>query len=334
MINKTISYLFNFAKQEKAERIMISRSANGHSCRCHLPDGEEAIFNLPKKLEINLADNLRALLKIAPGELASGKYCKLRDKNNDFNFHLSIVPDKFGEKIIISILHEDKNPLSLKQSGFQKDDLETVKKISASRSGLIVISSPERQGRSSTLQAIIDSLNQENKNIYFLGHSEFRPQGINFLENNPENWERVLKHDSDILALDTEDNDTETIKQAILAASTGRLVIITIKSINALQALYKILASGLPLNLILDNLKMITGQELVTLKRPKTRVNRKRIGVFEIFLPHPETSAFILKNKKNLATAKFWEDFFQLAINNGYQPLALDKKQKKKDGLV
>jgi type IV pilus assembly protein PilB len=334
MINKTFSSLFNFAKQEKAERIVISGSASGHSCRCHLPDGEEAIFNLPKKLENDLAENLRALLKIAPGELASGKYCQLRDKNNNFNFQLSILPDKFGEKIIISIIQEDKKFLSLSQLGWQKDNLEILKSASNSRSGLIVISSPERQGRSTSLQAILNNINHENKNIYFLGHSEFNTQGINFLENTSENWNRVLGHDSDIIALEIEEGDQETLKRALTAASTGRLVIATIKSINALQALYKILKSDLPLKLILDNLKIITGQELIALKRQTAKTKRKRIGVFETFVPRPETINFITKNQKNLATAKFWEDFFQLAANDGYQPLIIDKNQKKKDGLV
>lgn len=334
MINKTFSGLFNFVKQEKAERIVISRSENGHSCHCHLPGGEEAIFNLPKKLENDLAENLRALLKIAPGELAAEKYCQWSDKNNDLNFKLSIIPDKFGEKIIISIIQEDKESLRLNQLGLQKSDLELLKSISRSGSGLIIIGSPERQGRSTTLQAILKDLNQENKNIYFLGNDEFNVQGINFLENTPENWNRVLGHDSDIIALEIKENDQESIKRAIMAASTGRLILATIKSVNALQALYQILKNDLPLKLILDNLKIISGQELMFLKRKTSKTKRKRIGVFETFVLHPETISFIKENYKNLATAKFWEDFFRLASNNGYQPLIIDKNQKKKDGLV
>ncbi|QQG52672.1 MAG: Flp pilus assembly complex ATPase component TadA [Candidatus Falkowbacteria bacterium] len=340
MINKTFSGLFNFAKQEKAERIVISRSEKGHSCHCHLPGGEEAIFNLPKKLENDLAENLRALLKIAPGELATEKYCQWRDKNNDLNFRLSIVPDKLGEKIIISIIQEDKKFLSLNQLGWQKNDLELLNNINLSGSGLIIISSPERQGRSTTLQAILNDLNQENKNIYFLGAEEFNIQGVNFLKNTPENWSRILNHDSDIIALEIEENDQESLKRAIMAAHTGRLVLVTIKSINSLQALYQILRSGLSLKLILDNLKMISGQELIPLKRMAFKDKKKRsrqrqqIGVFETFIPRPETIGFIKENYKHLTTAKFWEDFFRLAHKNGYRPLIVDKNQKKKDGLV
>lgn len=330
-----MSSLFNFAKQEKAERIVISGSEKGPACRCHLPDGEEAIFNLPKKLESDLVGNLRRLLKIAPDELTSGKYCKLRDKNHDFNFQLSIVPDKFGEKIIINIIREEQMPWSLNQLGFPKNSLEAVKKASRARSGLIIISSPERQGRSSTLQAILNQLNQEDKNIYFLGRAQFQPQGINFLDDRPENWERVLKHDSDIIALEIEDEEALTLRRAGLAAATGRLVIITLPAINTLQALYKLLTSGLPLKLILDNLKLITGQELNALKRAtKTKNKRQRIGAFEIFSPAAEIKAYILKNKDELNNRKFWEDLFQLATENGYSPLKLDKQQKKRAGLI
>jgi len=336
MINKTISSLFNFAKQEKAERIVISESLNGPSCRCHLPGGEEAVFNLPKKLENSLANNLRDLLKIAPGELTSSKYCKIRDKNNNFNFHLSILPDKLGEKIIIKIIHENQEILNLNQLGLQRRDLEIIKRNIASPGGLIVISSPEKQGRSSTIKALIDAINQEHKNIYFLDHNNLETHGVNLLENNSQNWDKIMKHDSDIIALEIENEDQESLKRAIFAASTGRLVIITIESINSLEAMHKLLSSGLPLKLILDSLKMISSQELIKLKRIKTKKkeSRTQIGIFEILTLNQEIKNWIISNEKSLTNAKFWEDFFQLAIKNGYRPAIFDKKQKTKDGII
>jgi type II secretory ATPase GspE/PulE/Tfp pilus assembly ATPase PilB-like protein len=120
MINKTLHNLFGFAAKEKAKKVVISGSESGLAFNCHLPDGEEAIFNIPKNLEVDLATNLRRLLEIAPGELASGKYCKLSDKNYHLNFRLSIVPDKFGEKIIINIIDEKKDAMTLNKLGLRQ----------------------------------------------------------------------------------------------------------------------------------------------------------------------------------------------------------------------
>ena len=335
MTNKTLNSLFGVAAKEGAKRIVISGSKNGPSFSYHLPSGEEAIFNLPKKLETNLASNLRQLLKIAPGELSAGKYCKLNNKNYQLNFRLSIIPDELGEKIIINVIDEKEKIMSLTKLGLQKTEFNIIKNKIKIKSGLIVISSAERQGRSTTLRSLLTELDRDNKNIYFIGsESKLKLDGINYLDNKTENWDKLLQHDSDIIIVDVKNEDC--LQKSILAASTGRLVIISLETINALEALYKIINSGLPLKLILDNLKMITNQELINLKRQKTKskIERQKIGLFEIIIPNNAMHSFITNNEKDLKTEDFWKQLFQLATNNGYKPLIMDKDQKKHDGLI
>jgi type II secretory ATPase GspE/PulE/Tfp pilus assembly ATPase PilB-like protein len=336
MTNKTLHSLFGFAYHENAKKVVISGSETGLSFNCHLPDGEEAIFNLPKRLETELAANLRHLLEIAPGELAAGKYCKLSDKNYHLSFRLSIIPDKFGEKIIINIIDEEKNFMNLSNLGLQKKDLDIIKHKINTKAGLIVISSPETQGRSSTLYSLLSELNQENKNIYFIhDKAETQLNGINYLPNTPENWDRILHQDSDIIAIDTK-HSGKHLAQAITAASTGRLVLITTEAVNTLEALYQLLKTDLPLKLVLDSLKMIISQELTNLKRVniKNIKGRKKIGLFEIMVPDKKIADFILKNETNIKTKEFWQKLLQLLIDNGYRPISNDIKQKELDGLI
>lgn len=336
MINKTLNGLFGFAYHEKAKKIVISNSENGLSFNCHLPDGEEAIFNLPKKLKTDLSANLRQLLKIAPEELSTGKYCKLSDKSYNLNFRLSIIPDKFGEKIIINIINEEKKPMSLNKLGWQKMELKTLKNKINTPAGLIIISSPARQGRSTTLYALLKELNREDKNIYFISEdNNIKLDGINYLTNTPENWEKILKHDSDIIAIDVK-NDEAYLTQAIKAATTGRLVIMALEAVNALESLYKITNSNLPLKLILSSLKMITSQKLTELKRPidKNKSKREKIGLFEIFIPNKIIIDFILNNQKDIKTGNFWKNLLQISTENEYKPLASDIQQKQRNGLI
>ncbi len=335
MTNKTWHDLFGYAVKEQAKRVVIAGSKNGLSFSCHLPGGEEAVFNLPKKFETDLVLSLKNLLNIIPGELSYNKHGKIKNKNYRLNFRLNIVPDKFGEKIVINVIDEEDKIISLNKLGFQKKELQLVKQKIKSKSGLIVITSKERQGKTITMQSLLKELNQENKNIYLLDSApEFTIDGINCLDNKPENWEKILNHDSDIIAFEAQD-DKEDIKKAIEVAGTGRLVIITIKANNSLEALYKLLTSGAPLKLTLNNLKLIIGQELTTLKRATTKnKGRKKIGLFEVFTFNKDILNFITKNKTILKTANFWKQFFQVVEENGYEPLVFDYQQKKRDKMI
>jgi type II secretory ATPase GspE/PulE/Tfp pilus assembly ATPase PilB-like protein len=336
MAIKTIENIFSFAAREKADRLTISNSEKDFFCRLELPGQEEAYFKLPKKLESDLADNLRQLLKIAPQELTRGKYCKLRSKKYHLNFRLSILPDKYGEKIIISLIKSDYFLYRLNKLGLQIKEKKLLEKNLVKKSGLILIASKERQGRTSTLFSCLQNIDLEKKSAYFMDlYPEFNLEGLIPLPNNKESWERVLRHDSDIIALD--DDNPENLRQAIKAASTGRLVIATIEAVNVLESLYKILNLGLPWNLVLDNLNLISAQSLTNLKRAAKKelgLNQRQIGLFEILSPDKNLISFLKNHQAQIKTKKFWEKTLELAKKSGYRSLAIDAQQKKKDGII
>jgi len=333
---KTLENIFNLANREKAERITISSSDNDYACHLVLPGQEEAYFKLPKKLEADLADNLRHLLKLAPQELARGKYCKLSSAKYKLNFRLSILPEEHGEKIVISILKDKAALFSLNKLGLQNKEKKTLQKALNQKSGLIVISSKQRQGRTSTLFSCLKSIDKDRQTAYFMGeYPEFDIDGLNILKDSPDNWDIVLRHDSDIIAVD--DNNLDNLKNAIRAASTGRLVIITIEAVNALEALYKILNLGLPWNLVLDNLNLIIGQSFAKLQRSakkEFKPGRKQIGLFEVLAPSKKLLNFLKNHQAKLNTKSFWKETLELAKKDDYRPLSIDALQKQKDGII
>lgn len=345
MTNKIINRLFRFASKEQADKLIISRSEQDFSCRCQLPYGEETIFKLPKKLETNLAAGLRQLLKVAPEELTDGKYCKIKDKSYRLNFHVSIIPHGSGEKIIINIIKDGQKIIGLNRLGLRfktKNELKTALKR---RSGLIIISSETRQGRSTTLFSCLQAINHEQRAVYFLGaQPEFDLEGVNYLNSDTTNWEKVLKHDSEVIALDSE--DSADWRRAVQAAATGRLVIMSMPATNALEALYKLLDLGLPRKLLIDNLRLVSGQALIDLKRvaiknrrqpvKKSRLgkSRQKIGIFEVLTLNKELAAWLLDADNSYQVAAFWQHTLLLAYAADYQPMSADLTDKKKEGLL
>lgn len=347
MTTKSLNRLLSFAAQEKAEKLVISGQKQELACRCYLPLGEEAHFRLPKSLEEDLASSLRRLLKLAPDELTSGRYFKINSRDCRLNFHLSIIPGKTGEKIIIDIVYNHNKNLSLGQLGLQSEEKRNLQKALASPSGLIVLSSPERQGRTTSLAACLRELDKDQLSVYLLSQNpEIEIPGVACPGASTEAWDKVMKHDSDVIAFDND--DPETINRAILAAATGRLALITIETATAWEALYKLLSSDLPNTLVAANLKLISHQRLVDLKRRlknkrstvrarkevDPNYQRQKIGVFETIVLTPTLRDFIKAQASGWQQEDFWNELLKLALANGYRTWQADSTKKKKEGLI
>jgi type II secretory ATPase GspE/PulE/Tfp pilus assembly ATPase PilB-like protein len=309
MSSKIITNILKLATQEGASHLAIARRANKVALDYHFPDGQIRSFSLPKKLEQTFFSSLERILAIVPGNLITQKYCELNDKNGSLKYYLTVLPAGNEERIVISLVKHQDKLFRLNQLGLQTTDLQTLKKITHLRSGLVIISSPPQSGKSTTLYSLLHTLNKSDLNIYLLsrGHCLDIP-GLNKLEPTMTNWEKILHHDSEIIGADGLDKDW-ALKNALLAAASGRLVLGTMMADSAQEVLDKISQINLPAKLKTENLKLIINQRLVNLKRPaaKSRNPRQIIGVFEIL---------------------------KLGPKNNFKPLTLDHRQKVKAGLI
>lgn len=339
MSKKIISNIFNYAVQEGAKDLIIESNPKKVNISYLFSGGEERSFDLPKKLENDLGSSLRQVLKLAPEDLVAKKYCKIRNKSGHFNFYLTIISSSTGEKMIINISPRENRLLRLKQLGMQRQEIKTMQTALRRRSGLILISSPLDQGKSTTLYAVLKELNTENRSLYFLGDDpEYHFDNINCLANTRNNWDKLLCLDSDIIVTDiTKESD---LKKSLTAAATGRLVISTINANSVWEVLLAILKVKLPLKLKLDCLSLITNQRVVPLKRNnlkktyKKTSRRKNIGIFEILTLIPKIKKYILEKEDTEMKKSFWENLNHLALKNGHEPLSYDQKKKIKNGLI
>jgi|GEM_PF-428403 len=349
MSKKILSHLFNYAIQNGARDLVILNRKDQISLACHLLDGGQKNFSLPQKLEQDLLISLRHLAAVAPGELTTRKYCKIYDREHQLVFYLTITSDREGEKIVININEQPVKHWRLNQLGLQAADLKVVRATLRKRSGLIIVSSPNGQGKSATLRALLEEINRPDLNIYVLEKNPLFPlPGVNYLLPTPTNWEKVMQHDSEVIVIDDLD-DKQQLENALRAATSGRLVLGAMTAHSSWEVLGHILQVSLPWKLKLESLKMIINQELRDLKpltRQKNNKNLKRrqqIGLFEIFTGNEVIKEFILKAKEEIATQtkklpdrakKFWIELATLAHSQGFKPLTIDRQRKIKDGLI
>jgi len=136
--------------------------------------------------------------------------------------------------------------------------------------GLILITGPTGSGKTSTLYALLNSVNSDNINIHTVEDPiEYEIEGINQTQTDPvnginfaEGLRRLMRADPDVILIG-ECRDEETAMAAVTASLTGHLVLTTLHANDSLRAVSRFLSMGVPSYLLADALALSQAQRLV-----------------------------------------------------------------------
>jgi type II secretory ATPase GspE/PulE/Tfp pilus assembly ATPase PilB-like protein len=136
--------------------------------------------------------------------------------------------------------------------------------------GLILITGPTGSGKTTTLYALLNSVNSENMNIQTIEDPiEYEIEGINQTQTDPvhdidfaQGLRRLMRADPDIILIG-ECRDEETASAAVNAALTGHLVLTTLHANDCLRAVSRFISMGVPPYLLADSLALSQAQRLV-----------------------------------------------------------------------
>ncbi len=172
---------------------------------------------------------------------------KLGKKSVDFR--VSIIPCAEGECACLRILAKDNLKLDLKALGFSDNEYDRFNRAIRRPYGIILVSGPTGSGKTTTLYAALQSLNDsETKIITAEDPVEYKLAGLNQInvkinKTDPDRsltfakaLKAMLRHDPDIILLG-EIRDHETADIAIKAALTGHLVFSTVHANNAIDVI-------------------------------------------------------------------------------------------------
>ncbi len=167
----------------------------------------------------------------------------------NFNIRVSSQKNINGEKIVLRLLKKNFESKSLFQLGFSEDK-ELISSAFDKRNSLILVCAPTGEGKTTTLYSVIEYLDRPEINIISIENPvERRLPGINQVEVGPNvtfasALRTVLRQDPDIILLG-EIRDEETAKIAIEAGQTGHLVLSTLHTIDAIEAITRIRKLGI-----------------------------------------------------------------------------------------
>jgi len=187
------------------------------------------------------------------------------------DFRLSTIPTIYGEKIVLRILGQiqtdeipDLNVLELSKSNYTK-----TKRVIEIPNGVFFVTGPTGSGKTTTLFAVLNHLNTPEINIMTVEDPvEYRLSGINQIQVNPvinldfaAALRSFLRQDPDVILIG-EIRDLETAKIAAQAALTGHLVLATMHTNNALQAVTRLVEIGVEPFLVAPSIIGVMAQRL------------------------------------------------------------------------
>ncbi len=282
-------------------------------------------------------------LDIAEKRMPQEGRTTLRIQGRDVDIRVSILPSRHGESIVIRMLQTEV-PLSLFSIGLEEKTLEILQRILERKSGLVLVTGPTGCGKTTTLYACLDRLNDATRKIVTIEDPvEYTLPGTVQMQTNPQIdltfgrlLRTVLRHDPNILMVG-EIRDTETAEVAIRMALTGHLVFSTLHTNDAASTITRLLDMGIEPYLVASSLSCAIAQRLVRTLCPKCKGKRcitcmgqglkGRTGIFECLVMHDEIRKLILSR----ATA---EEIREKARTLGMRTLHEEAESKVQAGLT
>ena len=269
---KIVDTLLKHAILEGASDIHIEPEERDVVIRYRIDGVLHDAMTLPKIIIMGIVARIKILsnLKIDEHRLPQDGRFKIETKDYKVAFRVSIIPVFDGEKIVMRLLNESSNNLTLKQIGFRKRDLDVVNVETGKPNGMILVVGPTGSGKTTTLYTISAILNTPDVNISTLEDPiEYRMPRVNQSQINSKinftfasGLRSLLRQDPDIIMVG-EIRDTETAELAVHAALTGHLVLSTLHTNSAAGTLPRLAEMGVEAFLVSSTTNVIISQRLV-----------------------------------------------------------------------
>lgn len=315
---KLVDSIIENAVRSKASDIHIEPFEHRVAVRYRI-DGElQKQFDSPKEPLAGLITRIKIMgnMDIAERRIPQDGRIFTRVDNQNVDMRVSILPTVNGEKVVIRIL--DKSALNVDKEtlGFNKGDLEKLKRISTKPHGIMLVTGPTGSGKSTTLYSLLKDLNREDTNIITVEDPvEFSIDGINQVNVNTKagltfasGLRSILRQDPDIVMLG-EIRDAETAEIAVRAAITGHLVLSTIHTNDAVSSVVRLKDMGIASYLLSSSLVGIVAQRLMRKLCPHCKEAYEANDYEKEVLNVPKDSSLTLYRKNGCVRCS----------NNGYK---------------
>ncbi|MBU0686299.1 MAG: GspE/PulE family protein [Candidatus Margulisbacteria bacterium] len=300
MIISTLNDLIKKAIADGASDLHFEPQKSDALVRMRVDGLLQEILKTKKEILIQLISRIKVLahLNLAEKRLPQDGRIFMKVEEKRVDLRISTIPTVFGEKAVIRILNKEASIKSLEKLDMFPKELAEFKKMLSKKHGIILVSGPTGSGKTTTLYAALQKLNQAEVNIITIEDPvEYSFEQINQIQVNEKigmTFERglraVLRQDPDIIMVG-EIRDKETAKIAITAAMTGHLVLSTIHTNDCVSTVGRLIDMGIEPYLISGALIGLISQRLT--RKISGETYKGRQAVFEVLTIDEELSRLI-----------------------------------------
>lgn len=346
-VAQTANLLLEYAIRSHASDIHIEPREGFVQIRYRVDGVLKEVNRLPKNVMAALISRIKILsnLKIDEHRVPQDGRFKIRVGGKQFALRVSTLPVTDGEKVVMRILDESNQAVSLNSLGFWGDAFTTVNKAIREPHGMILVTGPTGSGKSTSLFSILTELNTPSVNISTIEDPvEYKIPGVNQTQTNSKagmtfanGLRALLRQDPNIIMIG-EIRDSETADLGVQAALTGHLVFSTLHTNDAATCLPRLLDMGVEPFLIASTVRAVVGQRLVRKINRETRISYKPTTeeqqmIIKMFNLKPDQDFKYIHELEKKAAAEGIGDNTPLSTDeNGINTLWRADKNDNKDG--
>jgi type IV pilus assembly protein PilB len=264
--------IFAQAIRDGASDIHISPQQNSVSLRFRIDGKLMEVPSPPKSLFLPIIARMKILanMDITVSRIPQDGRFTLKIDKKEINVRVSSIPTIYGENLVLRLLDMSGGIYSLDRLGMVAGDMEKIENMSGKPYGMILSTGPTGSGKSTSLYAILNSINKPDVNIITLEDPvEYRINNIRQVQLNRKagmtfasGLRSILRQDPDIIMVG-EIRDAETAAISVQAAQTGHRVLSTVHTNDAAGAITRFIDMGIEPFLISSVMLVSFAQRLV-----------------------------------------------------------------------
>mgnify|MGYP005986153055 CR=1 FL=1 len=271
-IIKFVNSLFYQAIKKKSSDIHIEMHEYKAEVRYRVDGVLVKHIELDKNIMSLVISRIKVIsnLDISEKRIPQDGRTQIKIAGKTLDIRVSILPTFYGERVVMRILMQSEDILSVSELGFPTyitDELENVLRNSY---GMVLVTGPTGSGKSTTLHSLLHQVVSVEKNIITVEDPvEYKSNKFSQIQVNDKvgltfasGLRSILRQDPDIIMVG-EIRDTQTASIAVQSALTGHLLFSTLHTNRAPAAITRLIDMGVEKFLISSSLLAVLAQRLV-----------------------------------------------------------------------
>jgi type IV pilus assembly protein PilB len=268
---KLVYSILGQAVGEGASDVHFESEEDGMRVRFRVDGVLREAAQVPKRMVNAVISRVKIMsdLNIAEKRIPQDGRVSITVEDRRVDLRITTLPTQRGEGATIRILDKDNAQRSLDDLGMDGDGRDAFEGSFRQAYGAVLVTGPTGSGKSTTLYAALQDLNDVEKNIITIEDPvEYRLGGINQINVNRKagldfatGLRSILRADPDVVMVG-EIRDSETARIAIEAALTGHMMLSTLHTNDAPGAVIRLTKMGIESFLIASAVDCVVAQRL------------------------------------------------------------------------